>query len=71
MDWTQPLVVSDSTLFAGVNGERWLGSFSSHEAAIEALTLRRECREVLTADETYCCTESDLDLLAAIDADEE
>lgn len=70
MDWTQPLVVNGGTLYAGANGDRWLGEFSSYEAALEALSIKREQRVVLTERDTYCMTDSDLDLLEAIDADE-
>jgi hypothetical protein len=70
MDWTQPLVVNGGTLYAGVNGDRWLGEFSSYEAAIEIMGIQREQRIVYSAMETACCTETDLELAAAIDFDE-
>ncbi|WP_333998258.1 hypothetical protein [Burkholderia orbicola] len=70
MDWTQPLIVNGGTLYAGVNGDRWLGEFSSHEAAIEIMGIQREQRVVFSAQETACCTETDLELAAAIDFDE-
>ncbi|QTO46367.1 hypothetical protein [Burkholderia latens] len=70
MDWTQPLVVNGGTLYAGVNGDRWLGEFSSYEAALEAMTIKREQRVVYSERDTYCMTESDIDLLEAIDYDE-
>jgi hypothetical protein len=70
MDWMQPLVVNGGTLYAGVNGERWLGEFSSYEAAREAMSIKREQRVVYSERDTYCMTASDLDLLEAIAADE-
>lgn len=70
MDWTYSLVVNGGTLYAGVNGDRWLGEFSSYEAAPEAMTIKREQRVVYSERDTYCMTASDLDLLEAIDFDE-
>lgn len=70
MDWTQPLVVNGGTLYAGVNGDRWLGEFSSYEATREAMSIKREQRVVYSERDTYCMTASDLDLLEAIDYDE-
>ncbi|MDN7703297.1 hypothetical protein QZM15_32960 [Burkholderia sp. AU44665] len=70
MDWTQPLVVNGGTLYSGVNGDRWLGEFSSHEAALEIMAIQREQRTVYSSRETHCCTEGDLELAAAIDFDE-
>lgn len=70
MDWTQPLVVNGRTLYSGVNGDRWLGEFSSHEAALEIMAIQREQRTVYNFRETHCCLESDLELAAAIDYDE-
>jgi hypothetical protein len=51
-------------------GSRWIGSFSSHEAALEIMSIRREQRTVYSARETHCCTESDLELAEAINFDE-
>lgn len=70
MNWNQPLVVNGGTLYAGVNGDRWLGEFSSYEAAREAMMIKREQRVVYSERDTYCMTASDLDLLEAIDYDE-
>lgn len=67
MDWYQNLSIVNGTMYAG---SRWLGEFSSHEAALEALSIKREQRVVLTERDTYCMTESDLDMLEAIDYDE-
>lgn len=67
MDWYQEISVNNGVMYAG---SRWLGEFSSHEAALEAMSIKREQRVVLTERDTYCMTESDLDLLAAIDFDE-
>jgi hypothetical protein len=70
MDWTQPLVVNGGTLYAGANGDRWLGEFSSYEAALEIMSIRREQRTVYSARETACCTEMDIEQAEAIDYDE-
>lgn len=70
MDWTKPLVVNGGTLYAGANGDRWLGEFSSYEAALEIMSIRREQRTVYSARETHCCTEADLELAEAINFDE-
>lgn len=67
MDWYQDLDVQNGVMYAG---SRWLGEFSSHEAALEIMTIQREQRKVYSARETYCCTEMDLELAAAIDFDE-
>ncbi|MDN7988962.1 hypothetical protein QZM97_02615 [Burkholderia orbicola] len=67
MDWYQNLSIVDGTMYAG---SRWLGEFSSHEAAIEIMGIQREQRVVFSARETACCTETDLELAAAIDYDE-
>lgn len=70
MNWNQALVVNGGTLYAGVNGDRWLGEFSSHEAALEIMSIQRGQRKVFNHRETFCCTEDDLELAAAIDFDE-
>jgi len=70
MDWTQPLVVNDGTLYAGANGDRWLGSFSCHRAALEALTIKRHHHHVLTSADTHFMSDSDIDLMECIDYDE-
>ncbi|KWA35768.1 hypothetical protein WT41_01585 [Burkholderia territorii] len=67
MNWYQELTITNGTMYAG---SRWLGSFSSHEAALEAMSIKREQRTVYSERDTYCMTASDLDLLEAIDADE-
>lgn len=67
MDWYQELTITDGTMYAG---SRWLGDFSSHEAAIEIMGIQREQRTVFSARETACCTEDNLELAAAIDFDE-
>lgn len=67
MNWYRELTITNGTMYAG---SRWLGDFSSHEAAIEVMTMRREQRVALTSRDTRCCTETDLELAAAIDFDE-
>lgn len=67
MNWYQELTITNGTMYAG---SRWLGSFSSHEAALEALSIKRHQASVISADETHCMTDEDIDLLEAIDADE-
>ncbi|UEP23138.1 hypothetical protein LL999_23120 [Burkholderia ambifaria] len=67
MDWYQEISVTNGVMYAG---SRWIGSFSSHEAALEIMSIRREQRTVYSARETYCCTEMDLELASAIDYDE-
>ncbi|MEI7296642.1 hypothetical protein WCQ02_31250 [Paraburkholderia tropica] len=65
MNWQTELTVIDGTMYAG---SRWLGRFSSHQAAIEGLQLKRkELREA----KCRALTEPDFDLLEAIDADED
>jgi hypothetical protein len=70
MDWTQPLVVNDGTLYAGENGGRWLTDFSSYEAAIEIIGIYRRNETVYSARDTSCCTDIDLELAAAVNYDE-
>lgn len=70
MDWTQPLVINGGMLYSGHMGDRYLGEFSSYEAAREAMSIKREQRTVCSECDTYYMTASDLDLLEAIDADE-
>ncbi|KVC83985.1 hypothetical protein [Burkholderia ubonensis] len=70
MDWHQPLVINGGMLYSGQMGERWLGEFSSLEAAREGVSLKRDGVELIDADDTHCMTESDVDMLEAIDADE-
>ena len=67
MDWYQELTINNGTMYAG---SRWIGSFSSHEAALEIMSIRREQRTVYSARETERCTESDLELAEAINFDE-
>lgn len=75
MDWTQELSVIDSTLYAG---DRWLGEFSSHAAAMGAIRVMRKRNGMrLLSDighEDLCdlvvMTDEDADLIEAIDADE-
>lgn len=70
MDWTQPLVINGGMLYSGHMGDRWLGEFSSYEAAREAMSIKREQLVVYSERDTYCMTASDIDLLEAIDYDE-
>lgn len=68
MDWNRgDLELNDGMLYAS---GRYLGTFSCWAAGKEAIGIMKEGRQVCNARETYCCTEDDLDLLAAIDADE-
>ena len=67
MDWYQEISVTNGVMYAG---SRWIGSFSSHEAALEIMSIRREQRTVYSARETACCTEMDLEQAEAIDYDE-
>jgi hypothetical protein len=67
MDWYQDISVTNGVMYAG---SRWIGSFSSHEAALEIMSIRREQRTVYSARETACCTEMDLEQAEAIDYDE-
>ncbi|WP_175739991.1 hypothetical protein [Burkholderia ambifaria] len=67
MDWYQEISVTNGVMYAG---SRWIGSFSSHEAALEIMSIRREQRTVYSARETHCCTEADLELAEAINFDE-
>ncbi|KWN80830.1 hypothetical protein WM24_23630 [Burkholderia ubonensis] len=67
MNWNQDFTYIGGTLYAG---ERWLGEFSSLEAAREGVSLKRDGVELIDADDTHCMTESDVDMLEAIDADE-
>lgn len=65
MDWQTELTIVDGTMYCG---SVWLGRFSSHQAAIEALQLKRK-----QVSEVKCraLTEPDFDLLEAIDSDED
>lgn len=67
MDWTRELDITDGVMYAG---PRWLGSFSSHAAALAGLRLMRGDDGLVVGDCT-ALTADDLDLLEAIDADEE
>lgn len=67
MDWYQEISVTNGVMYAG---SRWIGSFSSHEAAIEALMMKRHQCTALCAADTHCMTEEDIDLLEAINFDE-
>ncbi|WP_321905175.1 hypothetical protein [Paraburkholderia tropica] len=65
MDWQQELTVVDGQMYAD---SRWLGRFSSHQAAIEGLQVKRN---QLSEHKCRAMCESDFDLLACIDFDEE
>lgn len=63
MNWhTTDFTIIGPTMYAG---DRWCGTFSSHTAALAGLRIMRNGG----TDGSLC--ESDTDLLAAIDADEE
>ena len=66
MNWNLGnLSLVDGMLYAD---ERYLGTFSSHEAGLAAIEYKRyEAYNLLPAE---CLTESDFDLLEEIDADE-
>lgn len=61
MNWHQNLTVIDGRLYAG---DKWLGNFTSHSAAMAGITVMRN------GSSDVEMTEDDRDLLAAIDADE-
>jgi hypothetical protein len=61
MDWHQDFTIIDSTLYAR---DRWLGSLSSHSAAMAGLRLMR------TGERGAALTDSDVEILEAIDMDE-
>jgi len=61
MNWHQNLMVIDGRLYAG---DKWLGNFTSHAAAMAGIALMRH------GSSDVEMTEDDRDLLAAIDADE-
>ncbi|MBB3004414.1 hypothetical protein FHX57_006796 [Paraburkholderia tropica] len=68
MDWNRgDLSLNDGMLYSN---DRYLGTFSCWAAGREAIGIMQEGRKVLTAGDTYCMTEDDVDLMAAIDADE-
>ena len=69
MDWHQPLVINGGMLYSGLMGDRYLGEFSSHEAALAVLAAQRE-NLCFCQDCSPVLTESDIDLMLAIDADE-
>lgn len=65
MDWQN----TDFSIIGAVMyaNDRWMGEFSSHEAAKAALTVMRNPAQTYLG---HALAESDLDLLAAIVADE-
>lgn len=64
MNWHQDMTVIDGRLYSG---DRWLGSFSSHGAALEGLQLKRD---QIREHKCKSLTEDDHDLLEVIDMDE-
>lgn len=66
MDWTRPdFLINGGLMWCG---DRFLGSFSSAAAALEGLQLKRnQTRE----HKCKAMCESDHELIAAIDADED
>jgi hypothetical protein len=66
MDWSQPMTIVSGTLYAG---DRWVGTLSSHAAALAGLRMMRGDPDLVCA-ECSPLTTDDLDLLEAIDADE-
>ncbi|MDR6389180.1 hypothetical protein [Paraburkholderia phenoliruptrix] len=64
MNWNRDMTVIDGRLYAG---DRWLGSFSSHERALGGIQIMRNPMQPYFGP---ALAESDIDLLAAIDADE-
>lgn len=67
MNWDQEFTVVDGTLEAD---GRFIGTFSSHKAALLALSSMRAGGNVMLSDEVAVLTDADLALLAAINADE-
>lgn len=68
MNWNRgDLELNDGMLYTS---GRYLGTFSCWAAGKEAISIMKEGRQVCNARETFTMTEDDLDLLAAIDADE-
>ena len=61
MDWNQCFTIIGPTLHAG---DRWLGSLSSHSAAMAGLRLMR------TGERGAALTDGDVEILEAINADE-
>jgi len=61
MNWHQDMTVIDGRLYAG---DRWLGNFTSHSAAMAGIQIMRN------GGSDVALAEDDRDLLAAIDADE-
>lgn len=66
MDWQREITIDCGVMY---DGAHWLGSFSSHAAAVAGLRMMRGDRELVCSD-CLPLTESDLDLLECIDADE-
>jgi hypothetical protein len=64
MNWHQSMTIVDGRLYAG---DRWLGSFSSHSAALAAIQIMRNPMQPYFGP---ALAEDDVDLLAAIDSDE-
>ena len=67
MNWDQDFTVVGAELWLE---DRLLGEFSSHKAALLALSQMRAGGNVMLSDEVRVLTDADLALLAAIDADE-
>ena len=61
MDWNKDFTIVDSTLYAG---DKWMGSLSSHSAAMAGLRLMR------TGERGAALTDGDVEILEAIDFDE-
>ncbi|MBR8344688.1 hypothetical protein [Burkholderia ambifaria] len=67
MNWDQEFTVAGGELWLG---DRLLGEFGSHKAALFALNAMRAGGNVMLSDEVGVLTDADLALLAAINADE-
>jgi hypothetical protein len=65
MDWNRDMTVIDGRLYAD---DRWLGTFSTHAAALDGLSAMRG---QIDAAKSLHITADDVDLLLAIDADED
>lgn len=66
MNWDQDMTIVDGRMYAG---DKWLGEFSSHQAALTALKIMRDSGPSPSADDGKILTRLDLDLMAVIDAD--
>jgi hypothetical protein len=65
MNWHQNLMIIDGRMYIG---DRWAGTFSSHSAALAAIQIMRNPMQPYFGP---ALAEDDVDLLAAIDSDEE